>query len=105
MPLLKRSNELGIGMGAALEGLRRRGYEPKVIYDIGAADGSWTRLAMGTWPTATYVCFEPLVERLGDLRRLQAQQRLVRVETCGVSDTDGELAIGVTASLWDSSFA
>lgn len=106
MLMTKPLTELGIGMAAALEGLRRRGYQPEVVYDVGAADGSWTRLALGHWPKATFVCFEPLAERLGDLRALQAKHpKSVRIEACGVGDCDGELSLGVTEFLWDSSFA
>jgi hypothetical protein len=53
----------GIGMDATLSGLKQRGYVPRVVYDVGAADGSWTRQAMTYWPDSTYVCFEPLAER------------------------------------------
>lgn len=98
----------GIGMAATLNGLKQRGYLPKVVYDIGAADGSWTRQALTYWPDATYVCFEPLAERKKDLDALRASRsRLeqILVEACGVGDADGELSMGVTDFLWDSSFA
>jgi len=96
----------GIGMIAALGGLKQRGYEPMVIYDIGAADGSWTRQAMDYWPNATYVCFEPLAERKEDLELLSSSYPgKVLFQACGVGDADGELAMGVTDFLWDSSFA
>ena len=96
----------GIGMAAALSGLKQRGYVPRVIYDVGAADGSWTRQALGYWPDSTYVCFEPLAERKSDLDALQASRPgQILVEACGIGDADGELAMGVTDFLWDSSFA
>lgn len=95
-----------IGMAATLSGLKQRGYLPEVVYDIGAADGSWTRQALGYWPDSTYVCFEPLAERKKDLDILQAcHPGRVRIEACGIGDVDGELSIGVTDFLWDSSFA
>ena len=94
------------GMAAALRGLKERGYFPKVVYDIGAADGTWTREALGYWPDATYVCFEPLEERKKDLELLRASlPRQIILKNCGVGDTDGELSIGVSEFLWDSSFA
>lgn len=96
----------GIGMAATLNGLKQRGYFPKVVYDIGAADGSWTRQALEYWPDATFVCFEPLAERKKDLDALHASRPgQILVEACGVGDADGELSIGVSDFLWDSSFA
>lgn len=104
--MAKQLEEPGIGMAATLNGLKQRGYFPKVVYDIGAADGSWTRQALTYWPDATYVCFEPLAERKKDLDALQASRpEQVLVEGCGVGDVDGELSIGVSDFLWDSSFA
>jgi FkbM family methyltransferase len=96
----------GIGMDATLSGLKQRGYVPRVVYDVGAADGSWTRKAMTYWPDSTYVCFEPLAERKKELDALQASRPgQILVESCGIGDADGELAMGVTDFLWDSSFA
>ncbi len=104
--MTKQLEEPGIGMAATLNGLKQRGYFPKVVYDIGAAEGSWTRQAMEYWPDATYVCFEPLAERKKDLDALhKSLPEQILVEACGVGDADGELSIGVTDSLWDSSFA
>lgn len=104
--MTERSDVSGIGMAAALNGLKQRGYFPKVVYDIGAAEGNWTRNALEYWPDATYVCFEPLSERKKDLDALQAARPgQILVKSCGVGDTDGELSIGVSDFLWDSSFA
>ncbi len=104
----KATIDAGMGMDAALGGLQARGYTPDVVYDIGAADGSWTRQAMRYWPDAHYVCFEPLEERKEELRNLQrsaSHSDQIVLQHCGVGDTDGELSMGVTDFLWDSSFA
>lgn len=94
------------GMKRALEGLRDRGYLPAVVFDIGAADGSWARAAMGIWPQARFVCFEPLEERRPALDRLASEHPgKVTVVPCGVGDADTQLSMGVTDFLWDSSFA
>lgn len=99
-------NSSGIGMAATLRGLRQRGYIPKVVYDIGAADGAWTRQAMEYWPESTYVCFEPLIERKNDLDALKASHpEQIHVKSIGLGDADGELSFGVSDFLWDSSFA
>jgi FkbM family methyltransferase len=94
------------GMNVALNGLRQRGYSPKVIYDIGAADGAWARFALGVFPEARIVCFEPLAERAELLKKFESQSEgRVRFLNVGVGNTDAELQIGVSESLYDSSFA
>jgi FkbM family methyltransferase len=94
------------GMAVALSGLRQRGYTPKVVYDIGAADGGWTRQALQYWPESTYICFEPLSERKNDLDALQASHpEQIYIKAFGVGDVDGEMTMGVSDFLWDSSFA
>jgi FkbM family methyltransferase len=99
-------NVSGIGIAATLNGLRQRGYAPKVVYDIGAADGAWTRQALEYWPKSTYICFEPLQERKNELDALKISlPEQIIIEACGLGDADGELSIGVTDFLYDSSFA
>jgi FkbM family methyltransferase len=76
------------------------------VYDIGAADGTWTRMARGIWPDARYVLFEPLAERRPPLQALAAEHAgRVTLQPYGVGDVDAELSFGITESLWDSSFA
>jgi FkbM family methyltransferase len=94
------------GMGVALNGLKQRGYAPKVVYDIGAADGGWARFCMGIFSDARLVCFEPLPEREKLLRQLESESKgRVRFFNVGVGDADTELQMGVTEGLYDSSFA
>lgn len=45
-----------------LSSLKQRGFEPKVIYDIGACTMEWTRAAQMFWPNATYILFEAFQE-------------------------------------------
>jgi FkbM family methyltransferase len=93
-------------MEVGLRGLRDRGYRPAVVFDIGAAVGNWTRMALGIWPAAKFVCFEPLQERRAELDALAAAYPgQVSIQACGISDADKELSLGVTDYLWDSSFA
>ena len=91
---------------AALQGLRDRGYSPRVIFDVGAAIGTWTRTAHALWPEAKYYAFEALEERKPDLERVAAETGAkVEVVIGGVGAEDGPLTMGITASLFDSSFA
>ena len=48
-----------LDMPKRLNHLRSLGVTPKVIYDVGAAQGNWARLAASTWPSAHIVGFEP----------------------------------------------
>jgi FkbM family methyltransferase len=89
-----------------MNGLKLRGYVPEVVYDIGAADGAWTRSVQRVWPDARFICFEPLVEWSNSMTSL-AEESPGKVEfhQVGVADADTELPLGITESLYDSSFA
>ena len=94
------------GMDAALRGLRERGYYPPVVMDIGAAIGGWTKLASRYWPRSHFFCNEALEERRRDLEALARRGGTdITILMCGVADEDGVFKMGVTESLWDSSFA
>jgi FkbM family methyltransferase len=41
-----------------LRRLKQQGFEPKVIYDIGACVGAWTKVALDIWPEARVILFE-----------------------------------------------
>jgi hypothetical protein len=36
------------------------GFDPKVIFDIGASNGEWSRIISEVFPNAVYHLFEPL---------------------------------------------
>lgn len=94
------------GVECALRSLAERGYRPNVIYDVGAADGAWTRLAAAVWPDARFVCFEPLEERDEALKQLAAEMPgKVQSLRIGLGSEDGDLKMGVAEGLWASSFA
>jgi FkbM family methyltransferase len=42
--------------------LRDHGFQPRVIYDIGAANGTWSALVSEVFPDASFHLFEPLAE-------------------------------------------
>jgi FkbM family methyltransferase len=98
---------LPFGMDAALTGLRARGVQPATVFDIGASNGAWTVVsALPAWPQSTFHLFEPLAahqETLGSLREANADR--VVIHSVGLSDSEGELSLGVTEDLWGSSFA
>ena len=45
-----------------LKKLKESGFEPKVIYDVGACVGHWTRTARSFWPDAKFFAFEAMPE-------------------------------------------
>jgi FkbM family methyltransferase len=45
-----------------LKKLKDSGFDPKVIYDVGACVGHWTKVAKTFWPDAKYYLFEAMPE-------------------------------------------
>ncbi|MBD2522594.1 FkbM family methyltransferase [Nostoc sp. FACHB-133] len=93
----------GVGMDLCLKGLAQRGYSPQVVLDIGAAQGSWTKLAMQSWPDAGYFMIEPLEERLPPLKVLTNQHSNTKFILAAAGSEPGTLQIGVTQDLDSSS--
>jgi FkbM family methyltransferase len=93
------------GMSSCLSGLAARGFKPECVLDIGAALGEWTRMALGFWPEARYFLFEPLEERKPALDRLREEVPSVGYILAGASDAPARLSIGLSANLYESSFA
>lgn len=48
-----------LDMDRRLMHLAHLGFDPRVIYDVGAAHGDWTRMAASIWPRARIFGFEP----------------------------------------------
>jgi FkbM family methyltransferase len=47
----------------------QRGYQPRVVYDIGASTGIWSEVIARVLPEAQYHLFEPLAEVAEEYRR------------------------------------
>jgi FkbM family methyltransferase len=45
-----------------LKKLKKSGFDPKVIYDVGACFGDWSKAAKAFWPDARYFSFEAMPE-------------------------------------------
>ncbi len=45
-----------------LKSLKKRGFEPKVIFDIGASNGLWSKKMATVFPSSKFYLFEPLVD-------------------------------------------
>ena len=53
---------------AFFQRLVKFGYAPKVIYDVGAAKGTWSRMTARIFPAATFHLFEPLLDHFDGYR-------------------------------------
>jgi|SRR5579871_625803 len=70
-----------------LEDVKSRRFEPKVILDIGANQGNWTRAVHPIFPAAKYFLFEPVALFAGQLKEV-CDQLGVQYLPVGVSDSD-----------------
>jgi FkbM family methyltransferase len=59
--------------------LSSRGFHPEVIFDVGAYQGDFAKLAHDIWPQAELVCFEALTHKVRELERLKAAGLPVKV--------------------------
>ena len=68
-----------------LAALRQGGFEPKVIYDIGACVLHWTNEAQRIWPNAEYVAFEAM-----DASEFLFKERGLKYHMGVLSDVSGK---------------
>jgi FkbM family methyltransferase len=69
----------------------------KVAFDIGAARGDWTKLALAADPQVNIHCFEPTSRRFQILQGLELDNR-VRLNKLALGDAVGEAKIFYNAS-------
>jgi FkbM family methyltransferase len=48
--------------------LKAKGFDPKVVYDIGASTGIWSEVIAGVFPEAEFHMFEPLADKVDGYR-------------------------------------
>ena len=70
---------------AALTLLRRNGFQPDVVIDVGANRGQWTSMARETFPDAIYHLVEPQDGCLPALKRLAADYPHIHVHATAVT--------------------
>ena len=73
-------------MALALAGLRRRGFEPGLVIDVGANQGQWSRLARPLFPGARFLLLEPQPACAKALRALTADWPEARFESVAVTE-------------------
>lgn len=92
-------------MDTCIAGLASRGFFPRCVYDVGAADGQWSRRAKHFWPNSAFVLFEPLPQRAADLDRLVAASTGISWHNFGLGRTSAKLDLSLSENLYESSFA
>jgi FkbM family methyltransferase len=81
---------------SCLRGMRRRGFEPKVVIDGGAFIGSFTKTAYSIFPDATFHLVEPQTACSAALRNLCARKGFTFHE-CALAETQGRISLTQTA--------
>ena len=90
--------DLGTVEGA-LARLRHRGVTAGTIIDVGASDGRWSQLADKYFSTASFLAFEPLVERSEALTALAQRWNRFDFVAAAAGATPGSLPFVVTSDL------
>lgn len=71
------------GVGEVLERIKTRGFAPALVFDIGAANGQWTRDCRRIFDEARYVLVDPLESNRAALLELARDPRIQVF--CGVA--------------------
>ncbi len=92
----------GGDMQTALRHLYQKGFRPRVVLDVGAAKGYWTRNAADLWRQAEFFMIDPLLESEAELQRLCLDPRFHALHLA-VGDQPGETVMQVAAEPDSSS--
>ena len=84
--------------------LKRFGFSPKHIVDVGANHGNWTRTSLRYFPEAQHTLLEPQKELISHIEDLLAAGRPIRWINAGASDSSGTLPFFVSHRDDSSSF-
>jgi FkbM family methyltransferase len=94
----------GVGelLGAFFTALKKAGFSPRHILDVGANHGLWTREAMVVFPDAQYTLVEPQDELKSNIEDLVQSGRKIEWINAAASDRAGTMAFTI-ANRDDSS--
>ena len=79
----------------ALDHLGRRGFDPKVVLDVGAAKGYWSELASHYFPQAQFYLLEPLSGNVPPLQELSGKFPNFHFVSCAAGESPADLFIHV----------
>jgi len=92
------------GVGVVFSVLKRFGFSPKHIVDVGANHGNWTRASLQYFPEAQYTLLEPQKELMVHVQDLVAAGRAIRWINAGAADKSGTLPFFVARRDDSSNF-
>jgi FkbM family methyltransferase len=87
----------------ALDHLVKKGFRPKVIFDVGAAKGYWSELANYFFPDAEFYLLDPLKANEPRLQELCAGHPNIHYFLNAAGEREDEMVINVTPDLDGSS--
>lgn len=86
----------------SLERLKASGFQPGLIFDVGAYSGEFVALGSEIWPQAEFLCFEVQESPLKELDKLEERERgrvrVLRTLLGSQANSTCELYLGETAS-------
>ncbi|MGE3623149.1 MAG: FkbM family methyltransferase [Bdellovibrionales bacterium] len=77
---------------------RLAAFRPKIVFDVGANEGEWSRLALAEMPGIALHAFEIIPETFRILQQKMAGEEGIRLGNFGLSDRNGEVEMHVYAS-------
>lgn len=73
----------------ALARLKKQGFEPRLIFDVGAYRGDFARECLANWPTSKIACFEPQAHMQTELEGLPTDRVSIFRTLLGSSEKQG----------------
>jgi len=89
---------------AFLEDIKARSFSPKLILDVGANRGDWTRMTKDVFPEASFLLIEPQVEMRKSLNDLCSEFEDISWIEAGAGSKEGKLVQTIWDDLAGSSF-
>ena len=86
-------------MRRILQRVHQLDVSPGTIFDLGAAQGDWSRLATTEFPAACLMMIEPLEERRRQLEEFTCQHPQANVEFAVAGPNDGQIEFNVADDL------
>jgi FkbM family methyltransferase len=93
-----------VSLGAFFALLKRNGFDPKHVVDVGANHGNWTREAVNYFPGADYTLVEPQDELKTHVQDLIDRGVHIHWINAGASDRSGMLTLNVDPRDCSSTF-
>jgi FkbM family methyltransferase len=72
------SNDIDNSMFFKINNLKKLGYSPSLIIDVGAYKGEWTQRVLEIFPRSKFIMIEPQTDKIGVLSRLQGQHSSIK---------------------------